>query len=43
MCSGYSYSYPFGSWPYASRTYGYAFIVVLVVVLLVVGGIYWLA
>lgn len=27
----------------ACRAYGYAFIVVLVVVLLVVGGIYWLA
>lgn len=27
----------------ASRAYGYTFIVVLVVVLLVVGGIYWLA
>lgn len=27
----------------ASRACGYAFIVVLVVVLLVVGGIYWLA
>ncbi len=27
----------------AGRTYGYAFIVVLVAVLLVVGGIYWLA
>ncbi|ADM38588.1 hypothetical protein BSUW23_12750 [Bacillus spizizenii str. W23] len=26
----------------AGRAYGYAFIVVLVVVLLVVGGIYWL-
>ncbi|ADV93315.1 hypothetical protein NRS6110_03414 [Bacillus subtilis] len=28
---------------WAGRAYGYAFIVVLVVVLLVVGGIYWLA
>ncbi|MBL4965761.1 hypothetical protein [Bacillus halotolerans] len=42
MYSGYLYTYPFGGWPYgASRAYGYAFIVVLIVVLLIVGGVYW--
>ncbi|QQF61340.1 sporulation protein YjcZ [Bacillus mojavensis] len=40
MYSGYLYTYPFGGWPYgASRAY--AFIVVLIVVLLIVGGVYW--
>ncbi|MDA7026861.1 hypothetical protein PJ311_09605 [Bacillus sp. CLL-7-23] len=33
-----TWSYPY----YSGRAYGYAFIVVLVVVLLVVGGFYWL-
>ncbi|MEC1633432.1 hypothetical protein P9D98_01745 [Bacillus mojavensis] len=42
MYSGYLYTYPFGGWPYgARRAYGYAFIVVLIVVLLIVGGVYW--
>lgn len=42
MYSGYLYTYPFGGWSYgASRAYGYAFIVVLIVVLLIVGGVYW--